>query len=242
MSKINYTDKVALNVDPSIAAINKCQATDMNSIKNATNENGSYTPLTIDTSTGVFYCNVEGTLQSGDIFHLSVPSTVGNVSIQISVDNNTTNYDLLYKDGSNVKPVSVSEKNIDIYFNGNDFILINKLIDILYNNTTGSNTSLTLSSSAANYKYLEIFFRSNDNVYNNTKVYDPNGKTVLLMGLRPTGTTTPSTVYLKAEEFKINGTSIENGNYVEMSFQPAGTFNISTNNVMYITKVIGVNE
>lgn len=112
---------------------------------------------------------------------------------------------------------------------------------VLYNDATGSNTNLTLSDSAANYTYLEIFFRSNDNVFNSTKVYEPNGKTFLAMGLRPTGSTTASPVYLKAEEFSINGTSISKGNYVEMNFQTNGTFTIGTNNVMYITRVVGYN-
>lgn len=112
----------------------------------------------------------------------------------------------------------------------------------LYANATGSNTNLTLSDSAANYVYLEIFYKSNDNVFNSTKVYEPNGKTFLAMGLRPTGSTTASPVYLKAEEFSINGTTITKGNYVEMNFQTNGTFTIATNNVMYITRVVGLKE
>lgn len=39
MSKITYTDKVALNVNSDIANINKCNATDLNEIKNVVNNN-----------------------------------------------------------------------------------------------------------------------------------------------------------------------------------------------------------
>ena len=39
MSKITYTNKVALNVNPDVADVNKCNATDMNEIKQVVNEN-----------------------------------------------------------------------------------------------------------------------------------------------------------------------------------------------------------
>ena len=39
MSKITYTDKVALNENPSVADVNKVKASDMNEIKNVVNAN-----------------------------------------------------------------------------------------------------------------------------------------------------------------------------------------------------------
>lgn len=39
MSKITYTDKVALNVNSDIADVNKCNATDLNEIKDVVNTN-----------------------------------------------------------------------------------------------------------------------------------------------------------------------------------------------------------
>lgn len=39
MSKITYTDKVAINVNSDIADINKCNASDLNEIKNVVNNN-----------------------------------------------------------------------------------------------------------------------------------------------------------------------------------------------------------
>ena len=39
MAKITYEDKVALNVNSDIADVNKCNATDLNEIKNVVNEN-----------------------------------------------------------------------------------------------------------------------------------------------------------------------------------------------------------
>lgn len=39
MSKITYTDKVALNINQDVADINKCNASDLNEIKNVVNNN-----------------------------------------------------------------------------------------------------------------------------------------------------------------------------------------------------------
>lgn len=39
MSKITYTDKVALNINPDVADVNKCNATDLNEIKQVVNNN-----------------------------------------------------------------------------------------------------------------------------------------------------------------------------------------------------------
>lgn len=43
MAKITYEDKVALNVNSDIADVNKCNATDLNEIKNVVNENDDNT-------------------------------------------------------------------------------------------------------------------------------------------------------------------------------------------------------
>lgn len=147
MSKIDYTNKVAINENPSVAAINKCQATDMNSIKNAINQNGSFTTLTLDSNTGVFYCDLEGTLATNDIVRVSVPSTSATSNMSISVDNNTNNYLVKYEDGTNVKPVDVSQKNIELYFNGTNFVYINRLSNWTYLGTmSGTSTWLSLPS------------------------------------------------------------------------------------------------
>ena len=241
MSKIDYTDKVALNIDPSISAINKCQATDMNSIKNAINQNGSYTTLSINSTTGVFYCDLEGTLATNDIIKVNVPSNISNVNWNVSVDNDTTSYAVLYEDGTNVKPIDVSQQRLELYFNGTSFILKQaKIGEILYNNSTGSNTSITLSSSAANYSYLEIYYKSNDDVVGFTRIDSPNNKTFATIMVRPTSQGDTSTaVYLKTTEFAINGTTISNSYYMEVMMENHSNPTFYGNNNIYIVKVVG---
>lgn len=51
----------------------------------------------------------------------------------------------------------------------------------LYNNSNGSNGTITLNETSANFKYIEIFFTDNQGYSGGyTKVYSPNGKTVCL--------------------------------------------------------------
>ena len=52
---------------------------------------------------------------------------------------------------------------------------------VLYNNASGTAGTVTLSDSAENYTYLEIFYRSSgDNACGSVKVFNPNGKLVHL--------------------------------------------------------------
>lgn len=51
---------------------------------------------------------------------------------------------------------------------------------ILYDNATGTETTLTLSDSSENYSYIEIFFNRDNKGFSSVKVYNPNGKDVNL--------------------------------------------------------------
>lgn len=63
MAKITYTNKEAINIDPSIPAKNKCMADDLNEIKNVVNENENKTLIAISSTapsqctTGDLYFN-----------------------------------------------------------------------------------------------------------------------------------------------------------------------------------------
>lgn len=51
---------------------------------------------------------------------------------------------------------------------------------VLYDNASGITGNLTLSQSAANFAYLEIFFGKNGSFYDSIKLYSPNNKTAAL--------------------------------------------------------------
>lgn len=106
----------------------------------------------------------------------------------------------------------------------------------LYDNSSGSNGSITLSQSAANFTYLEIYYRSNDSVFSCTKVFSPNGKTASLIVSFPYSS---NIAYQKNKSIKINGTSITNVAYSETWIDASGKCDASNSNNIHITKVVG---
>lgn len=55
--------------------------------------------------------------------------------------------------------------------------------EILYNNTSGSTGTITLSKTAANYKYIDIYTKDDNNIYSYVRVYEPNNKEAMLTGV-----------------------------------------------------------
>ena len=105
----------------------------------------------------------------------------------------------------------------------------------LYNNSTGTNGTVTLSETSANFDYLEILYRSNDPVYSSCRVYSPNSKAVDLTTSRYFN----GSVYHKTAKKDISGTSITSGSEAEYSYANAGTITVNTNNYIYIVMVVG---
>ena len=101
---------------------------------------------------------------------------------------------------------------------------------------TQSTASVKLIDSASNYKYLEIYYCDNDNTYNCVKVYEPNGKNVLLSIQYPyqNGVT-----YIKSCLIQISGQQITPINYSSMTIRSGQAPTIANSNYCYIRKVIG---
>lgn len=70
---------------------------------------------------------------------------------------------------------------------------------------TTSNT-ITLSQSAENFTYLEIYFKSNDDAYGMAKVHKPNGKVVVLQCGTITGA--EGAGWFKSKQFRVNGAQL----------------------------------
>lgn len=105
------------------------------------------------------------------------------------------------------------------------------MADTLYSNSSGTTGNITLSSSAANYTMLEIFYRDNDSVYSCTKVYSPNGKYVTLTII--SGINTQNNY--KRRIVSINGTAVNTTGYCEQDGNGDGR---AVNNI-YIYAVVG---
>lgn len=80
----------------------------------------------------------------------------------------------LYKNDNGQKTLSLSPEEINIQW-GHVLASHN-----LYNNTSGSTGTITLSESSANFSYLEIFYGKNQSTLHSVKVVNPNGKRACL--------------------------------------------------------------
>lgn len=105
---------------------------------------------------------------------------------------------------------------------------------VLYDNESGANGTITLNDSAANYKYIDIFFRNNDQQYNFTRIYKPNGKQVSLL----TSFTNNETYHIfKSKRVTISGNQIITNGYAENNFVAASVTDWGNNT--YIIRVVG---
>lgn len=112
----------------------------------------------------------------------------------------------------------------------------------LYDNSSGTTGTVTLSQSAANFSILEIFFCDIDGNYSSVHVWSPNGKVVSLTTSAVVGTNLFFISWTR--RVKINGTSIANqvvSNYSTGRFYiyATGTTGVQSDNYIKIVKVLG---
>lgn len=113
---------------------------------------------------------------------------------------------------------------------------------VLYANETGSNGTITLSDSAANYEHLTIYYCNGASyTHSSTTIYNPNGKNVnLFLG----GTTNNGGVFWPiGKDVTISGMSITtratNRYYGAVSGTTSTAIKTAANNEIYITRVEG---
>lgn len=134
MGKILYADKETIYQNPQIPANQKVQSGDMNSIKNAINQEGRYTPTTYNSANGQFTCQMVGNLEVGDTIQVILDLTSQNENeyydISISIDDGATYYDLVdtkkgfVLNGSDFEYLEIYLKAV---FNGTSFVLISPI-------------------------------------------------------------------------------------------------------------------
>lgn len=84
----------------------------------------------------------------------------------------------------------------------------NKLVPVLlYDNSSGTTGTVTLSETAENFSYLEIFYcDNNSNQYQSKKIYSPNGKKITLSNIEPSQN--GNNMYFRTSQYTINGQNI----------------------------------
>lgn len=75
---------------------------------------------------------------------------------------------------------------------------------ILYSNSSGSSSTITLSSSAADYDYIEFYYFKDSNQIISSKIYSPNGKAATLGSV----TFYSNSIFLRAAIVDISETTI----------------------------------
>lgn len=123
MSKINFNNKVAVNQNTSVPDENKCNSTDLNSLKKAVNQIGSFNTVTVGANAYQFKVNLEGTLTTGDVVNVLFPTSTNTSNTQLSVNNGTNYYNIYSKSGNKLETNMLSGRYLQLYFNGTDFVL-----------------------------------------------------------------------------------------------------------------------
>lgn len=107
---------------------------------------------------------------------------------------------------------------------------------ILYDNNTGTNGTVTLAETAANFAFMFIGYRNENSFYSGIFVRSPNGKSVALGN--SVGDT--SAVGMRVAWCKISGTSLTRSSNGLIWVSSNGTCGISNGNThIYVTHVIG---
>lgn len=115
-------------------------------------------------------------------------------------------------------------------------VLLNEVLGkVLYENNNGSNETITLNDSASNYKFIEIFYKSNDNAYSSVRVDTPNGKRVSLLAFW----SIDDWLYGKIKQISISDNKINNLAFQQVVIDSGASPTVSLSNYIYITKVIG---
>lgn len=115
-------------------------------------------------------------------------------------------------------------------------VLLNEVLGkVLYENYNGSNETITLNDSVSNYKFIEIFYKSNDSAYSSVRVDTPNGKRVSLQAFW----SVDNYCYGKIKQVSIDNNKINNLSFQQLVIPSGASPTISLSNFIYITKVIG---
>lgn len=163
-----------------------------------------------------------------------------NVQVNVADKLGNTTYNLILPKGIPIAYVDIKKNSFGV----NCFPKHDKSLEangvcisgkVLYNSASGTAGTVTLSDSAENYTYLDIFYRSSgDNACGSVKVFSPNGKLVHLGTIHYIA----DYDYAKFALVSVSGSMITfNQNYQIILKSNGSTY--SAENAIYITRVVG---
>lgn len=163
-----------------------------------------------------------------------------NVQINIADKLGNTTYNLILPKGIPIAYVDIKKNSFGVNcfpkreksFEVNGMCLSG---NVLYNSASGTAGTVTLSDSAENYTYLEIFYRSSgDNACGSVKVFSPNGKLVHLGTILYIA----DYDYAKFALVSVSGSMITFSQNYQITIKNNGS-EYSAENAIYITRVVG---
>ena len=163
-----------------------------------------------------------------------------NVQVEVSDRIGKTTYNLILSKGIPITYTDIKKYSfgVNCFPKYNNSLEVNGVCisgQVLYNSANGTAGTVTLSDSAENYTYLEIFYRSSgDNACGSVKVFSPNGKLVHLGTIHYIA----DYDYAKFALVSVSGSMITFSQNYQIILKNNGS-EYSAENAIFITRVVG---
>ena len=163
-----------------------------------------------------------------------------NVQVEVSDLIGKTTYNLILAKGIPITYTDIKKYSfgVNCFPKHDNSLEVNGVClsgQVLYNSASGTAGTVTLSDSAENYTYLEIFYRSSgDNACGSVKVFSPNGKLVHLGTIHYVA----DYDYAKFALVSVSGSMITFSQNYQIILKNNGS-TYSAENAIYITRVVG---
>ena len=163
-----------------------------------------------------------------------------NVQVEVSDRIGKTTYNLILPKGIPITYTDIKKYSfgVNCFPKHDNSLEVNGVCisgKVLYNSASGTAGTVTLSDSAENYTYLEIFYRSSgDNACGSVKVFSPNGKLVHLGTIHYVA----DYDYAKFALVNVSGSRITFSQNYQITIKNNGSV-YSAENAIFITRVVG---
>lgn len=163
-----------------------------------------------------------------------------NVQVEVSDRIGKTTYNLILSKGIPITYTDIKKYSfgVNCFPKYNNSLEVNGVClsgQVLYSSASGTAGTVTLSDSAENYTYIEIFYRSSgDNACGSVKVFSPNGKLVHLGTIHYIA----DYDYAKFALVSVSGSMITFSQNYQITLKNNGS-TYSAENAIYITRVVG---
>ena len=163
-----------------------------------------------------------------------------NVQVEVSDRIGKTTYNLILSKGIPITYTDIKKYSfgVNCFPKHDNSLEVNGVCisgQVLYNSASGTAGTVTLSDSAENYTYIEIFYRSSgDNACGSVKVFSPNGKLVHLGTIHYIA----DYDYAKFALVSVSGSMITFSQNYQITLKNNGSV-YSAENAIFITRVVG---